>query len=187
VGGDSEVGFDARVLAATNRDLESAIEEGRFRQDLYYRLNVIEIPLPPLRTRGNDVLLLTQHAIERCSRTLGKNVTGISAEAASRLLRYDWPGNVRELFNCIERGVTLARGPKLELDDLPERIVEHDRKTATARPLGEELLPLAQVERRYIEHVLRAFDGNRTEAARVLGLDRKTLYRKLGRRQRNGD
>jgi two-component system response regulator HydG len=94
---------------------------------------------------------------------------------------------VRELFNCIERGVTLARGPKLELDDLPERIVEHDRKTATARPLGEELLPLAQVERRYIEHVLRAFDGNRTEAARVLGLDRKTLYRKLGRRQRNGD
>ncbi len=107
VGGDTELPFDARIVAATNRDLELAVEEGRFREDLYYRLNVIGLELPPLRARGNDVLLLAQRFLEHFAARSGKRVVGLSPAAAQRLLAYTWPGNVRELQNCVERAVAL--------------------------------------------------------------------------------
>ncbi|MDY7233191.1 sigma-54-dependent transcriptional regulator [Hyalangium rubrum] len=183
VGGNEEVEFDARIVAATNRDLELAVAEGRFREDLYYRLNVINIELPPLRARGNDALLLSQRFIEHFAARTGKRVVGLSPAAAQRLLTYGWPGNVRELQNCIERAVALTSFEQLTVEDLPERI----RNYSAPRVVPEvadmsELVTLEEVERRYIQRVLEAVGGSRTLAARILGVDRKTLYRKLERR-----
>jgi transcriptional regulator with PAS, ATPase and Fis domain len=183
VGGDSEVPFDARIVAATNRDLELAVEEGRFREDLYYRLNVIGLELPPLRARGNDVLLLAQRFLEHFAARGGKRVVGLTPAAAQRLLAYSWPGNVRELQNCIERAVALTTYEQLTVEDLPERI--RDYRSPSNRPQGEdvsELVSLEEMERRYIQRVLETVGGSRTLASRILGVDRKTLYRKLGRR-----
>ena len=184
VGGDREIPFDARLLSATNRDLESAVEEGSFREDLWFRINVIQLELPPLRVRGPDVLLLAQHYLRRFADRAGKAVTGISKAVAERLLAYAWPGNVRELRNAMERAVALTRHEELTVEDLPERIRTY---RSTEILLGgttpDELLPLHEVERRYIHHVLTAVDGNKTLAARVLGLDRKTLYRKLAKEE----
>jgi two-component system response regulator HydG len=125
VGGSAEVPFDVRIVAATNRDLEQAVEEGRVREDFYYRVNVITIELPPLRARGGDVLLLAQHFLERFAAQSGKNISSISPGAAEKLLWYSWPGNVRELRNCIERAVALAQFDQIALDDLPEKIKSH--------------------------------------------------------------
>ena len=182
VGSSTEVPIDVRLIAATNRDLESAVEEKRFREDLFFRLNVVQIALPPLRSRGSDVLLLAQHFIELSAARFSKPVTGISQNVAQKLLDYDWPGNVRELRNAMERAVALTMYEQVAVEDLPERI----RSYRTSRVLPEtndpaELLPMEEVERRYIRHVLRAVGGNKTLAARVLGLDRRTLYRKLER------
>ncbi|WP_224244855.1 sigma-54-dependent transcriptional regulator [Hyalangium gracile] len=182
LGGNEEVAFDARIVAATNRDLELAVEEGRFREDLYYRLNVINLELPPLRARGNDVLLLSQHFVEHFAARTGKRVLGLSPAAAQKLLAYGWPGNVRELQNCIERAVALTTFEQLTVEDLPERV----RSYTAPRVLPEvsdvsEWVTLEEVERRYIHRVLEAVGGSRTLAARVLGVDRKTLYRKLHR------
>ena len=180
VGGDQELPFDARILAATNRDLESAVEEGRFRKDLYYRINVIQLELPPLRSRGTDTLLLAQHFVEQFAARSGKQVRGISEAVGERLLAYAWPGNVRELRNVIERAVALTRYDKLAVEDLPEKI--RDWRSSQVFIGGDdpsELVPMEEVERRYILHVVRSVEGNKTLAARVLGLDRKTLYRKL--------
>jgi transcriptional regulator with PAS, ATPase and Fis domain len=182
LGSNEEVEFDARIVAATNRDLELAVEEGRFREDLYYRLNVINLELPPLRARGNDVLLLSQHFIEHFAARTGKRVLGLSPAAAQRLLAYSWPGNVRELQNCIERAVALTSFEQLTVEDLPERV----RSYTAPQTLPEvsdmsELVTLEEVERRYIHRVLEAVGGSRTLAARILGVDRKTLYRKLHR------
>jgi DNA-binding NtrC family response regulator len=183
VGGDSEVPFDARIVAATNRDLELAVEEGRFREDLYYRLNVIGLELPPLRARGNDVLLLAQRFLEHFATRGGKRVVGLSPAAAQRLLVYSWPGNVRELQNCIERAVALTSYEQLTVEDLPERIRDY-RAPSNLPSEGDlsELVSLEEMERRYIQRVLDAVGGSRTLASRLLGVDRKTLYRKLGRR-----
>jgi two-component system response regulator AtoC len=188
VGGNEEVEFDARIIAATNRDLELAVEEGRFREDLYYRLNVINLELPPLRARGNDVLVLSQHFIEQFAARTGKRVVGLSPAAAQRLVAYGWPGNVRELQNSMERAVALTSFEQLTVEDLPERI----RNYSTPRVVPEvadvsELATLEEVERRYIQRVLEAVGGSRTLAARVLGVDRKTLYRKLERRVKTED
>ena len=177
VGGNREVSFDARIVAATNRDLTAAVEGRAFREDLYFRLNVLEIRVPPLRERGKDVLVLAQRFIEQESATSGKPVRGISPDAAQRLSNYAWPGNVRELRNCIERAVALARFDQITLDDLPDRI-RHDM---SVRDHDDELLSLDEIERRHVLRVLAALDGKRAAAARVLGLDRKTLYRKLER------
>jgi transcriptional regulator with PAS, ATPase and Fis domain len=182
LGSNEEVEFDARIVAATNRDLELAVEEGRFREDLYYRLNVINIELPPLRARGNDVLLLSQHFVEHFATRTGKRVLGLSPAAAQKLLAYSWPGNVRELQNCIERAVALTTFEQLTVEDLPERV----RNYTAPQVLPEvadmsELVTLEEVERRYIHRVLEAVGGSRTLAARILGVDRKTLYRKLHR------
>jgi two-component system response regulator AtoC len=182
VGSDTEQPFDARVIAATNRDLEEAVERGSFRSDLFWRLAVFDVSLPPLRMRGNDVLLLAQRFVERFAELAGKQVVGISTPAAQRLLAYPWPGNVRELQNCIERAVALTGFDRIVVDDLPARVSSFRPGTALiASDDPAELVPLEEIERRYIQRVLQANAGNKTLAARTLGIDRKTLQRKLGR------
>lgn len=181
VGGSREHSIDVRVVAATHRDLEEEIEQGRFREDLYYRLNVVQINLPPLRTRGNDVLLLAQEFLKESALRLGRQVSGFSTEAAEKLLGFDWPGNVRQLQNCIERAVTLARFDQIAPDDLPERVRSHTSAVSDAAQVLdlEHVQPLEVVERRYIEQVLHVAGDNKSQAARLLGMDRRTLYRKL--------
>jgi DNA-binding NtrC family response regulator len=180
VGADTETSFDARVLAATNRDLQTAVSEGQFREDLYFRLNVLEVSVPPLRARGNDVLTLAQHFIARIAERDQRPVLGISTDCARLLLEYSWPGNVRELLNVVERAIALARHDHLTPADLPDRIRQfaptHVLVTGSA---PDELPKLEEVERRYILRVLEATHGHRTRTAEILGLDRKTLYNKL--------
>ena len=182
VGGDRDVPFDARIVTATNRDLETEVEEGRFREDLYYRINVVRIELPPLRSRGDDVLRLAQRFLEDQARRNNKDVRGITPAAAQKLLAYDWPGNVRELQNSIERAVALTRLTELVPEDLPEKVRDHEssRLVISGDDL-DEMPTLDEVERRYIRRVLEAARGNKSSAARVLGMDRRTLYRKLER------
>jgi two-component system response regulator HydG len=180
VGGEIEVPFDVRLICATNRDLDTEVAEGRFRADLYYRINVVHIEVPPLRSRRGDILILTQRFINRAAERCHKEVVGISAAAAQKLLDYDWPGNVRELENCLERAVALTRYNEIGVQDLPERIRDHQSTRMvidTSDP--EELLTLEEVERRYVRKVLAACNGNKTHAAKILGLDRRTLYRRL--------
>ncbi|HKD35564.1 MAG TPA: helix-turn-helix domain-containing protein, partial [Pirellulales bacterium] len=159
---------------------DTAVEEGRFRQDLFFRINVIQVEVPPLRARGADILLLAQHFIEQFAARANKRVLGLSEPFAERLLAYAWPGNVRELRNVIERAVALTRHDRLLPEDLPEKIREY-RSTQVVLGGSDpgELAPLEEIERRYILHVLQCVGDNRTLAARILGLDRKTLYRKL--------
>ena len=180
VGGDKEIAFDARILTATNRDLEAAVEAGRYREDFYFRINVIQLDLPPLRSRGNDVLLIARSLLQTFARDMGKNVSDFQPSVAERFLNYDWPGNVRELRNVLERAVALTEFEKLIVDDLPDRIRDYRQSTFridTSNPA--ELQTLEAVERQYIQRVLASVQGNRTEAARILGVDRKTLYRRL--------
>lgn len=185
VGSDTVVPFDARVVAATNRDLDAAVEERRFRKDLYYRINVVQVHLPPLRSRGNDVLLLGQYFLQRPESRADGQESRLSPAVAQRLLAYSWPGNVRELQNCIERALAVAQFDEIRVEDLPETVRDYTR-----RPIlidsddPSELLPLEEVERRYILRVVGATGGNKTLAAQILGLDRKTLYRKLRRYSR---
>ena len=188
LGSDLEVPFDVRVLAATHRQLDAEVAAGRFRADLYFRINVIQLQLPPLRARGSDVLLLAHAFLRQISARSGKAVSGISAGAAEHLLAYPWPGNVRELLNCLESAVALTTHSKIAVEDLPPAV----RRSSPGRPTwksqseGEALVSMDEVERRHILAVLSVVGGNRTEAARVLGLDRKTLYRKLKQYQRSG-
>jgi DNA-binding NtrC family response regulator len=182
VGGDREIPVDVRIIAATNRSLEEAVDAGSFREDLLYRINVIPIHVPPLRTRGNDILLLAQHFMEQSASRTGKQVIGLLGPTAEKLLAYSWPGNVRELQNCLEHAVALTRYEQITAEDLPERIREHVPSKGIV--LGDDLsslLPMEEVERRYVLRVLEAVGGNKTLAAQILGLDRKTLYRKLER------
>jgi DNA-binding NtrC family response regulator len=180
VGGEREIPFDVRILAATNRDLDTAVEEKRFRQDLFFRVNVIQIEVPALRARGTDILLLAQHFVEQFATRTKRNVQGISEPVAEKLLAYAWPGNVRELRNVVERAVALTRHDKLTPDDLPEKIRDfRGSQVVIGGADPGELAPLEEIERRYILHVLQTMGENRTLAARTLGLDRKTLYRKL--------
>jgi two-component system response regulator AtoC len=182
LGASSEVPVDVRVIAATNRDLESAIEERRFREDLFFRLNVIHLELPPLRARGGDVLILAQHWIAKTAAREKKSILGVSPSAAEKLVAYSWPGNVRELQNCIEHAVALARYEQITSEDLPDKIKNYESSHVLV--VGHdpsELVPMEEVERRYILRVLQAVAGNKTAAARVLGIERKTLYRKLER------
>jgi two-component system response regulator HydG len=181
VGGDGEVPFDARLVAATNRDLEQAVQDGTFREDLYYRLNVVHLHVPPLRSRGGDVLLLAQHFLAQVAGQSRPEVKGISESAAERLLTYPWPGNIRELRNAIERGVALTRFDHIRAEDLPERIRSYEpRHVLVAGDDLEELVSLEEVEKRYILKVMQAAAGNKSLAAQTLGVSRRTLYRKLG-------
>ncbi|MDP1822810.1 MAG: sigma-54 dependent transcriptional regulator [Archangium sp.] len=179
VGGEQEVAFDARLVTATHLDLETAVEEKRFREDLYFRINVINLHVPPLRMRGNDVLVLAQHFVRTFAEKGRKEVTGIAASAAEKLLAYAWPGNVRELQNVIERAVALTRYAQLTTEDLPEKVL-HPSASQRADDADEAVMrPMDDIERQHILRVLRAVGGHRTQAAKILGLDRKTLYRKL--------
>ncbi len=180
VGGDRDVPYDARIIAATNHDLEVEVVEKRFRADLFYRVNVVSIHVPPLRVRGSDVLFLAQHFVERCAAQAGRKVVGVSAPVAEKLLGYGWPGNVRELQNCIERAVTFTRFEELTVDDLPEK-VRHYRSSDLSVPgvSSDEILSMDEVERRYILRVLKQLNGNKTMAAELLRIARRTLYRKL--------
>ncbi len=180
VGSDKEVPFDARIVSATHRDLESRVADGLFREDLYYRVNVLQVDLPPLRARGSDVLVLANAYLSRVAARSGKAVTGIAPEAARKLLGYAWPGNVRELVNVIERGVAMAEYDELTVADLPPKIqafTSGDVLVAGHDP--SELVSLEEVERRYILRVMEAAGGNRSRAAEILKVDRKTLYSKL--------
>ncbi|HUH01395.1 MAG TPA: sigma-54 dependent transcriptional regulator [Kofleriaceae bacterium] len=183
LGSDEEHAFDTRIIAATNRDLGQAVEAGQFREDLFYRINIVPIVVPPLRERRDDILLLAQAFLERTARRSGKDVVGISVPVAEKLLEYDWPGNVRELENAIERAVTFTRYTELMAEDLPDRIRDRSGQDAIVPVTGQdEPLPtLAEVERRYVMRVLTAVKGNKTRAAQVLGVDRRTLYRQIRR------
>ena len=179
---DCVVPFDVRVIAATNRDLESAVEEGTFREDLYFWLNVVRLELPPLRARGGDILLLAQRFLEQHAGRAEKSVTGLTSATSARLLSYPWPGNVRELQNCIERAIALTAHERIEVDDLPEAVrTHHGSQISLGGEDPSQFSTLEELERRYILKVMEAVGGHRTRAARILGLDRKTLYRKLGR------
>jgi two-component system response regulator HydG len=181
VGGDLEIPFDARIIAATHRDLEQAVQDGSFREDLFYRLNVVHIALPALRSRGSDILLLAQHFLKQLASQTNPGVVGLSQSAAEKLLAYSWPGNVRELRNAIERAVALTRFDHISADDLPERIKTFEpRHVIVAGDDLEELVSLEEVEKRYILKVLQAAGGNKSLAAKQLGVGRRTLYRKLG-------
>ncbi len=180
VGGDTEIPFETRLITATNRELETEVDAGRFRSDLYYRINVVQIRLPPLRARREDTLTLAHHFLKKYAGAGNKQVVGIASPAAQKLIDYHCPGNVRELENCIERAVALTRMSEIGLSDLPDKIREHKN---TQLVLGSdnlaELCTLEEIEKRYIQHVLTAVGGNKSQAARVLGLDRRSLYRRL--------
>jgi len=182
IGADDEVPIDVRIVSATNRDVEAAVEERRFRQDLYYRIHVVHVEMPPLRSRGTDVLLLAQKYVERFALKASRSITGLSPSAAEVLLAYPWPGNVRELSNCMERAVALTSFEQIGVQDLPDKIRQHKAShVVVASDDPAELVSLEEIERRYILRVMEAVRGNKTRAAEILKLDRATLYRKLAR------
>jgi transcriptional regulator with GAF, ATPase, and Fis domain len=176
VGGNEVVKVDVRVIAASNVDLEDAVRDGRFRRDLYYRLAVYPIKLPPMRERREDIPLLALHFLEAYKKRSNKNITGISKKAMAWLRRYDWPGNVRELENCIERAVIIAQGRMIDIDDLPHAV----RGAETNKTIEIEVgTSIDEVEKRMILQTLAYTRGDRSRAAQILGIGRKTLYRKL--------
>jgi two-component system response regulator HydG len=171
------VPVDVRIVAASHRDLEAMVADGRFRHDLYYRLNVIAVHVPPLRERMDDLMPLVAHFLEKHGRRLGRSPCTLSPEAIEALTRHAWPGNAREVENVIERALVLGRGDVLSIEDLPDTLRARSVRFAAA---GTPPRPLSEVERDHIERTLRAVNGNKAAAARLLGFDRKTLYRKLG-------
>ncbi len=170
--------IDVRVISTSNRDIESLIQQGRFREDLYYRLKVIDIEMPTLRERKEDIPLLIQTFIERFNTELKKDISGVSEEAMKILLNYSWPGNVRELENVIQRAVTLSHSGKILPEDLPKALLQKTDERLFEKAI-EEKYTLDQLEKEYIRRVLLETGGNKSKAAEILGLDRKTLYRKL--------
>jgi two-component system response regulator AtoC len=182
LGSDLELPVDVRLICASHRDLEQAVVEGRFRADLFYRINVIQIALPRLAARGDDVLVLARHFLEHFGRERTRGPHVITPEVERLLQAYPWPGNVRELSSCIERALVLARGRELGPLDLPEKVRCYRREQPSAAAIEPSgLVALEEVERRYILRVLEAVHGNKSRASQVLGLDRKTLYRRLER------
>lgn len=181
LGGSSEINCDVRVLASSHQNLSEAVTARRFRSDLFYRLNVIQLEIPPLRDRGNDILLLALQFIKQLSQRFNKSVVGLAQPAAACLLAYHWPGNVRELRNVIERALALTHHNQLTIEDLPDQLKDNKGEAQLPARLVDpaNILPLEKMENRYIHQVLDQLNGNRTLAARLLGVDRKTLYRKL--------
>lgn len=176
VGENRERPVDVRVIAATNRDLEQGLRDGSFREDLYYRLKVLDLHVPPLRMRREDVLPLARLFLRTMSQRMKRAVTGFSPQAADQLVRYQWPGNVRELENCVERAVAFASGERIGVEELPEAVREAVPEPALS---GAPVRPLATIEREYILAVLARAGGNQTRAAAELGIGTVTLYRKL--------
>ncbi|GAB4342536.1 MAG: sigma-54 dependent transcriptional regulator [Calditrichia bacterium] len=172
LGGNKEIEVDFRLICATNRNLEKLVEEGKFREDLYYRINVFTIFLPPLRERRGDILPLARYFIKKYARSMGKPEKKISPEAEELLLSYSWPGNVRELENAIERAMVVGKKPQLSEEDLPLYLEQRPNRF-------NGRLTLADIEKDHIERVLAETEGNITRAASLLGIDRVTLYNKL--------
>jgi len=181
LGGTRTLQVDVRIVAATNQDLAEMVKEKRFREDLYYRLNVITIRVPPLRERHEDIGVLAQHYLRVYAAKNGRKLEGFSNEALERLDSYAWPGNVRELENLIERSVLLARKDRIDAEDLPEEIAGVKRPPRDAI-LGLVGTSLAEIERRLLDETLRITGGNKTQAAKLLGIDVRTVARKLERR-----
>ena len=177
VGGVDPFPVDVRFIAATHRDLQEAVQKKFFRQDLYYRLNVIALRLPPLTERVDDIPLLVNHFLARKSRAMQKGIDAIQPEAIDLLCRYSWPGNVRELENIMERAVALVNGPMIRVADLPDYI--HNVTIETYRHTPSDIPTLEDQEKRYIQWVLEKNGGNKTKAAKIMGIDRVSLWRKL--------
>jgi two-component system, NtrC family, response regulator HydG len=171
VGGNQAIKVDFRAVAATNKDLPTLVKEGTFRPDLYYRLDVFGITLPPLRERKEDIPLLVDHFLHKYSHAMNKRFTGISRASLDVLMNYQWPGNVRELENAIERAMVIGREPEIQASDFPLQ--------AATPPAPEGSLALEDIERVHIQHVLEVCDWNQTRAAKALGIDRVTLYNKI--------
>jgi len=181
VGGEGVIPVDVRVIAATNKDLPELIAAGHFREDLYYRLNVVGLNLPPLRERREDIPLLAEHFLKHFSEKNRKDIKGITPQAMDRLIRYDWPGNVRELMNAVERGVVLSQSDYLNEEVFPI-IASASADDCTPAPVtgdGVADLPLETVEKATILKTLESAGGNKSETARRLGITRKTLHKKL--------
>jgi len=186
LGGTHTIQVDVRIVAATNQDLAEMVRERRFREDLYYRLNVITIRVPPLRERHEDIRVLAQHFLRVYAAKNGRELEGFTGEAIERLEAYAWPGNVRELENLIERSVVLARKDRIEAEDLPDEIV------GVKRPPRDAILeligtPLGEIEQRLLDETLRITGGNKTQAAKLLGIDPRTVSRKLERQEESGE
>jgi len=182
VGSDDMIKVDVRILAATNRDLQRDVSEGRFREDLFYRLNVVTLRIPPLRERREDTPLLAQHFLEKLGKRNRKQLKGFSPLAMDMLIKYDWPGNVRELENAVERAVILSPGDYITENDLPMSVTEVYRQEGSpARPaqLANQPQSLEEIEKEAILAAFEATGGNKSETARKLGINRRTLYKKL--------
>jgi two-component system response regulator HydG len=184
VGSDAEVAFDVRIVAATHRDLEAEVAAKRFREDLYYRINVVRIDVPPLRERTEDILVLATHFLGKAAKREGRTKAHLSSEVGRVLMAYDWPGNVRELENCMEHAAALARLDHITIDDLPERVHSSRQLTPSSAVMcssAERILSLEELERRHIMQVLKLLEGNEIRAAELLGMDRRTLGRRVDR------
>jgi transcriptional regulator with PAS, ATPase and Fis domain len=179
VGGENPVPVDIRFIAATHRDLKEDVAKGHFRQDLYYRLNVITIHAPPLTDRNGDIPLLVHHFLAQKSQAMGKEIHNIDRECMDLLCQYSWPGNVRELENVIERAVALENGTCIRPDDLPENF--HNLSIEIYRRASSEIPTLEEQEKKYIQWVLEKCEGNKTKAAKIMGIDRVSLWRKVKR------
>ncbi len=181
VGSSKTIQVDVRIIAASNRDLEQEVNRGHFRQDLFYRLNVISIDIPPLRERVEDIPLLAGYFLDKYSGINNKKINGFSSEVHDVLTNYQWPGNVRELENVIERAVSLCQGSTIDLSDLPPRLADsHDRQTHLEIPLG---IPLEEIEQIVIKKTLHRTKGDKKTAARLLGISLSSLYNKLNRQE----
>ena len=176
VGGEKTIKTDVRVIAATNRNLEAEIKEGRFREDLYYRLNVVKLEVPPLRERKEDLFLLCTDFLNEFCAENKKKITGFSQDAKAAINSYDWPGNIRELRNCVESAVVMCRSNTIELVDLPPSVSRTEREDIIQLEIGTSL---EDAERKFITRTLNYCNGNKTKAADVLGIGRKTILRKL--------
>jgi two-component system response regulator HydG len=179
---------DLRLVAATNQDLRAAVREGRFREDLYYRLNVIDVPIPPLRDRRDDVPLLAEHFLRLYAARNNRQLAGFSRAAADAMSRYDWPGNVRELENTVERAVVLSRGSAIELDDLPPEVRTGGGAQGDGRSLSFAVgTPLEEIERRVIHATLAHVGGDKRLCAQLLGIATRTIYRRLEEERSESD
>ncbi len=170
--------IDVRIISASNRDIRSMIREGRFREDLYYRLKVIDIELPPLRERREDIPLLVQHFVGKFSDETKRKISGVSEDTLKLLANYSWPGNVRELENVIQRAITLTQYETIRPDDLPSSMFQEIRQNVLDKGFREKY-SIDQLEKEYIRKILIEVGGNKSKAAEILGLDRKTLYRRI--------
>jgi len=182
IGSDRDFPVDVRVVAATHRVLEDEVSEGRFREDLYYRLGVVRIDVPALRERGGDIVRLSERFLASFAAAAGRPAPKVSADAAAKLLAYPWKGNVRELENCMEHVIAMGRGDEVVVGDLPERIQAHRSEHFVVAPDGEgEIVTIDVLMSRYLHRVLDLVGGNKSRAAHLLGVDRRTLYRMLDR------